>query len=316
MAVVTREILRYDQLHRLGRHGWWRSLLGIVVAFGGTFLLAPLAVQLAFIGWWAATGQPVAERSEQLLDLSDPQPATLLYINLTLICAIPVVWFLTRVLHRVPIGWSSSVFRRIRWSYFLVCLAISVVALLATLAVGALLPLDTGDAAEVGLNEFTSTTRDFLLVVIFLTPFQAAAEEYLFRGYLLQAFGGLINARTVAVLGSALLFALAHGAGQSIPVFIDRFAFGIVSGCLVLITGGLEAAIAMHVLNNVFAFSIALAVGDMATTLNATSNTWWTLPTTLTQSVVYLVLASVAARWMGLSNTVWGRVVGPVERAA
>ena len=33
-------------------------------------------------------------------------------------------------------------------------------------------------------HDFTRETRDFLLVVLFLTPLQAAGEEYAFRGYL------------------------------------------------------------------------------------------------------------------------------------
>ena len=101
-----------------------------------------------------------------------------------------------------------------------------------------------------------------------------------------------------AVLIPAVLFALAHGA-QDAPVFVDRLAFGIVAGILVIATGGLEAGIAMHVLNNFLAYGFALAFSDMTTALNPTGGSWWTLPTTLTQSLVYLALAIWAARRMG-----------------
>jgi len=144
-----------------------------------------------------------------------------------------------------------------------------------------------------------------VLVVLLLTPLQAAGEEYAFRGYLLQAFGGLVRdpriAVPVSILGSSLLFALAHGA-QDPPIFFDRFAFGAVAGTLVVVTGGLEAGIAMHVLNNFLAFGMALAFGDMASSLNPTGGTWWSLPTTLTQSLTYLGLAWWVARRMGLTN--------------
>ena len=94
-----------------------------------------------------------------------------------------------------------------------------------------------------------------------------------------------------AVVIPAVLFALAHGIGQSSPIFFDRFAFGLVAGTLVILTGGLEAGIAMHVLNNWLAFGIALAFGDMGSALNPTGGTWWSIPVTLTQSLVYLGLA-------------------------
>ena len=86
----------------------------------------------------------------------------------------------------------------------------------------------------------------------------------MFRGYLTQAFGGMFRSAWVAVLLPAFLFGLAHGLGQSPPVFFDRFAFGVVAGILVIRTGGLEAGIAMHVLNNFLAYGIALTYGDMA----------------------------------------------------
>ena len=56
-----------------------------------------------------------------------------------------------------------------------------------------------------GVNDFTPTLRSFMLVVLFLTPLQAAAEEYAFRGYLLQAFGGLFRSPYLAVAASSLL---------------------------------------------------------------------------------------------------------------
>ncbi len=182
------------------------------------------------------------------------------------------------------------------------------VALIATLLVGSVVPGEGGDVGS-QVNAFTSTTRDYLLVIAFLTPFQAAGEEYLFRGYLTQAFGGLFHRAWVAVVVPAFLFGLAHGLGQSIPVFFDRFAFGLVAGALVVLTGGLEAGIAMHVLNNWLAFGLALAYGDMASTLNPTGGSWWSIPVTLTQSLVYLGLAVLVCRRMGLATTTTVRVL-------
>jgi hypothetical protein len=92
-------------------------------------------------------------------------------------------------------------------------------------------------------------------------------------------------------------------------VFFDRFAFGVVAGTLVIMTGGLEAGIAMHVLNNFLAYGIALAYGDMSSTLNPTGGSWWSIPVTLTQSLVYLALAVWLARRMGLATTTRGHVL-------
>jgi membrane protease YdiL (CAAX protease family) len=275
----------------------------------GVFVVAPALLQVPFAVYFAATGQSIVEGIDQLLDFSDPTPLGLAYVNVVLASAIPITFLLVRVLHGLRPGWLSSVGPRIRWRYFAVCLALSVAALVATVVVAAVLP-QQGSAEITGeLNDFTARTRDFLLVVLLLTPLQAAGEEYAFRGYLTQAFGGLFGSRVVAVVMPALLFALAHGLGQSWPVFVDRLAFGLVAGVLVIRTGGLEAAIAMHVLNNFFAFGLALAFGDMASALNPTGGSWWSIPVTLTQSLVYLALASWAARSMGVATTAPGGVL-------
>ena len=78
-------------------------------------------------------------------------------------------------------------------------------------------------------------------------------EEYGFRGYLMQASGSFFRSRIAALLITSGLFALAHGV-QNFPLFFDRFAFGLIAGLIVILVGGLEAGIALHILNNLLAF--------------------------------------------------------------
>ena len=294
--------LRYHELQAGGRPGRWRPVAGTVSLVALMLVVAPLLLQVPFALWFVVSGQPVVDGMTRLLDLDDPTPLGLAYLNLVLACAIPVTWLLMRVLHGLRPRWLASVAPRLRWRWFLVCFGLSFLSLLATVVVSALMPASAGDAEMSGqLNDFTSTTRDFALVLVLLTPLQAAGEEFAFRGYLTQAFGGSFGRPWAAVVGPSLLFALAHGA-QSARVFLDRFAFGVVAGVLVIATGGLEAGIAMHVLNNWLAFGLALAFGDMGSTLNPSGGSWWSIPVTLTQSLVYLGLALLVARRTGLAT--------------
>lgn len=298
---------QYHQLHRVGRPGWWRSLVGALLALVLVFGLVPLvAGAIAFAALLAAGNS--TDRAGAILDVTaETTPTGLALLNIVIALAIPVTWAVTWWLHRLKPRWLSSVAPRLRWGFLLICLGLSVVALLASLGVGLLLPLAPGESPIGEVNDFTSRTRDFLIVILLLTPLQAAGEEYLFRGYLTQAFGSLVWARrasqVLAVLGPALIFALFHGLSQDAPVFFDRFAFGVVAGILVVRTGGLEAAIAMHVLNNFLAFGLALAFGDLTTALTATGgSSWWMILSTLTQSLVYLALATWVATAMGIVN--------------
>jgi len=294
--------VEYHLVHDLGRPGWWRPIVGVLLLVV-QFVLGPVILSSPVFLWYAAQGgDGWSDRFQAALDTDPITPFALGFLNVVLACGIGYAFLVTFLMHRLRPGWVTSVLPRMRWRFFGVCLGLSVVALLATVLVSAFLPSGSAnDGTEISghLNDFTSTTRDYLLVVLFLTPFQAAGEEYLFRGYLTQAFGGLFRSRTVAIVVPALLFALAHGV-QSAPIFIDRLAFGLVAGALVILTGGLEAGIAMHVLNNFLAFGLALAFGNMNDALNPSGGSWWSLPATLTQSLLYLWLATSVARRMGL----------------
>ncbi len=309
------EGLTYERLQVRGPSGPWRPLVGIIgllalIVVGQLVLSSAVALALV-VG-----GDSVGEATDALS--GDPAtPAFLALVNLGWAVAIPMVWLVAWALHRQRPGWVSSVVGTLRWRWLLVCLGLALAALVVTVAVSSMLP-DQGAGsvtADDGLNPWTSATRDFLLVIVLLTPLQAAGEEYVFRGYLAQALGGLTSRLGAAVSGAvavvvpALLFALAHGLGQDLPIFIDRLAFGLVAGVLVLLTGGLEAGIAMHVLNNFLAFGLALAFGDMAESLQPTDGTWWSLPVTLTQSLTYLALAFWVARRMGIQARTGGVIL-------
>lgn len=294
-------MLGYHQLQRAGATGWWRSLLGVLLLVVIALLVVPATLQVVTLAVVAIGGSAdVPGDYTRLLDLDDVTPYGLAYLNLTLAGLIPTVLLITWWLHRLRPGWVTSVFGRMRWKYFVACLGLSMLALIATLVVGAFVPASAGAEVSTSPNAFDSRALQFLLVVVLLTPLQAAGEEYAFRGYLTQVFGGHFPTY-VAVIAPAVLFALAHGA-QDPPIFVDRLAFGLVAGILVVRTGGLEASIAMHVLNNWLAFGLAIAFGNMSETLSPSGGTWWSLPVTLTQSLVYLGLALWVAGRMGLSR--------------
>lgn len=291
--------LAYHRLQRLGRHGWWRPLVGVVSLVVFMFAVTPALVVGVVIAWLTVRGESLG-RLDDLLSLDDPGPFMLGVLLTSLALLVPATMLVTRALHGLAPAFLASVGPRLRWRFLVACMGLAMVALVATIIVSVLLPTGTSDELSSGANAFDVRTQALLLVALVLTPFQAAGEEYLFRGYLTQAFGGLFPT-WVAVVGPAFLFALAHGA-QDPPVFFDRFAFGLVAGVLVVRTGGLEAGIAMHVLNNWLAFGLAITVGDLGDALAASEGTWWSIPATLTQSLVYLGLALAVARAMGIAD--------------
>ena len=73
---------------------------------------------------------------------------------------------------------------------------------------------------------------------------------------------------------SALIFALMHGV-QNPALFLNRLGFGLLAGVLVWRTGGLEAGIGAHVVNNICAYVIAGLTSSIAAVRAIASPIGW-----------------------------------------
>lgn len=299
--------LAYHQLHRAGPRGWWRPLVGVLAVIVFWVGSTGLIVGVALVVELAVSGRPLTTN----LDLmTDPGPILLGGILFSIAILVPVAFGVSWALHGVTPGWLMSVAGRVRWAYLAGCAGLAFVTLILTVGLMSVLPAGTDQELDSEPTGLTARVVALLLVTLLLVPLQSAGEEYVFRGYLTQAFGASFPT-IIAVLGPALIFALAHG-GQELPIFIDRLAFGLVAGYLVIRTGGLEAGIAMHIVNNWFAFGIAILFGSLGDAFAPSGASWWLLPTTLVQSLVYLALASWLARSMGVATRTPGLPGAPV----
>jgi membrane protease YdiL (CAAX protease family) len=244
----------YALLMRARDWTWWRPLLGLLL-FSVLYAVAGLVLVIVVV----VTG---VVPDLAMLDLTDV--AVLLVTNLSLIVAIPIVWLCWLVPHGLGIGWSSSVLGRLRWRLFVPWTWRALATLGVAVAVSLLIAVAATGADVTGPG---SSFPWMLLVVLTTTPLQAAAEEYAFRGYLSQTIAGWIGRPRVgaAVAGvvSAALFSAAHGP-PDLQTFLYRFAIGLALSAAVWLTGGLEASIALHAVNNVVIFLLAGALGDRA----------------------------------------------------
>ena len=291
--------LPYHWLQRHGRHGWMWSLIGIAIVLASMLIVSNLLLLgVTTIGVAIAKhGQGVGYEMNRLLSIDPLTPSALAYVDLGLAAAIPVTMLVTRYLHGLPGAWLVSVVRRIRWRWLARCFGYAAITLVITMFIAQLLPNHAqGTDLAASPHHWTGTSTAFLIVILLLTPLQAAGEEFAFRGYLTQAVGAVFTSKWVAIVVPALIFAIAHGIGQDWPVFIDRLAFGLIAGWLVIRTGGVEAGLAMHTMNNLVAFLAALIFGDLTNTLTVTSGSAWDLVSTASQSLIYLGLCMLNLR--------------------
>jgi len=97
-----------------------------------------------------------------------------------------------------------------------------------------------------------------------MTPLQAAGEEFFFRGWIMQNVGAWFTRPTVGLVASLIVSAVAFSAAHLSP---DPWVLGtiaclaVASGLAAWRTGGLEAGIAMHAVNNVLTFFVVVIFG-------------------------------------------------------
>ncbi|MFK3678395.1 lysostaphin resistance A-like protein [Microbacterium sp. NPDC090218] len=293
------EQVEYHRLARLRpRHRWWRTLVtGLVaIAFYLVILLVmivPLVVASFFIPGWAAEMQ-VLLMSVEFFDLD--RPWLLIALVLPLILMIPALLLASRVVEGRGVGLLSSVTGRLRMGWLGKSLLLASAVFVVYFAIVLGWSAATGETVVADFSH--PGLWIMVLLVLLLIPFQAAAEEYVFRGYLMQLVGSWLRHPAFAILLPVPLFVLGHGYDVWGAASVGVFA--IVAAWLTWRTGGLEAAISLHIVNNVLIFLLgSVALVDA----NATSGTAVDLLGSTVTMVVYALLADRWARRLGVART-------------
>lgn len=287
----------YPQLLRGPAHRWWRPLAGLGV------VLAGLGVVFVWTGVVLGGAAAVGLLDVTAVEESFDEWWVLLLTNLGLAALVPISMAAVWLGHGWRPRWLSSVVGRVRWRWMAVVAAASTAVLVvATLAAWALTGSPSGSGSDVVV---------LLAVVALTTPWQAAGEEYLFRGWMSQAVASLVRSAVGgAVLAAALtslLFALAHG-GQNLWLFLDRLAFGLLASWLVWRTGGLEAAIAVHAVNNVVVFVPTILTGGLDEALLVTKAP----PSLVAADVVAMLVVAVVVDLLARRRRIRRLFVPPV----
>lgn len=288
----------YHRLLVARGYAWWRPLLGLAI-LGAAFIAFTVLVTIAIVAIDAAgTGDSFGQAFDRFGTEADP--LFLLGTNLSLAVAIPAAVLAIVVAHRLRPGWLSSVVGRLRWGLLLRLCLLALVVVVGFTLLGGFLPADDDTVVDMADIELVSFSRwlVFAVVILLTTPLQSAAEEYAFRGYAFQALGAWFRTPWIGAIVTSLAFAFAHGT-QNVPLFLDRFAFGLIACWLVVRTGGLEAAIALHVMNNIVIFLLTAAVDDIGDTLGMSEIPWPTVVVDVLQMVVFAWLADRYARRRG-----------------
>lgn len=169
--------------------------------------------------------------------------------NVALGLSIPLVMLMQWGIMGQRPGWISSIAGRLRWRWLSTCLGAAAAVLLAIAGV----EMALSPPGDLQVREYTTL---LIVGILVTTPFQAAGEEYLLRGMLTRLVGSYFRNPTlgwvIAAAVSSVTFTWMHAAADW---WLNSFylTFGLAASWVTWRTGGLEAAIAIHVVNNLVA---------------------------------------------------------------
>jgi membrane protease YdiL (CAAX protease family) len=284
-------------LARTPLHRWWRPIVGTLVIAGGFMLMSIVAALIAAVVSFLL-GAPLMMSGDRLF--ADPT-LDLGFHLAVLALAVPLVFGVAWLIQRRPPGTLSSVAFRLRWKWLFTCLLVAVAAVLLGQIAEAVTLLVTGIGPGYTWAGWSAFIGPMILILL-LVPFQAAAEEYAFRGWILQSFGAYLRNPWPGILLGSVAFAALHGYTDWGIVYV--FGFGILMGWLAILTGGLEAPIALHATNNVVAFGLVAASGDMGSALQQGALPWQSIAGTAVQFAVYGVGIVLIARKRAIQTRV------------
>ncbi|MFT3887548.1 MAG: type II CAAX endopeptidase family protein [Arachnia sp.] len=244
-------------------HRWWRPLVSIVASVAA-YAVIVIAALIFVVLATPRLAQQVMAIDPLVPDLGDPVLSWVSSVMLALM--IPAVAAGVWIGERRGLGTLSSVAGRLRVGLLSRCLLLAAAVFAVFVAVSLLAGVAQGETVAV---RWMPSSLALVAVALLGVPFQAAAEEYVFRALPQQALGSWLKSPWWGILLPVPLFVIGHGydlAGQ-----ISVAVFGLAAGILTWRTGGLEAAIALHVVNNASLYLLG-AVGLVD--LSATGGSW------------------------------------------
>jgi hypothetical protein len=286
-----------------GKNAFWRYFVGVIIPFlAANFIGAlPLAAVIIINSLDGAAvpqkgGMPDFEAMG--IDLNVGFVLTVVPFLLGLLAII----LLIKPLHNRKFMTVVNGGRKVRWGRMLF-------AALVWIVVSSLWMLYAlrSDPGNFRLNNSSNSLIILAVLALTLIPFQAAFEEILFRGYLMQGFAVMARNRWVPILFTSVLFGLMHGLNPEVQrygfltMMPQYIFFGLVFAVVTMFDDGIELAIGAHAANNIF-LSILITHDDMALQTPAMYEQigiypWKEFGGLVIQSLIFIVILAIVFRW-------------------
>ena len=291
-----------------GKNTFWRYFIGVIIPLVVSNVVGALPLVVVMIGY-SLDGSTVPLKGGmpdfELMGI-DLNLGFVLTVFPFILGFLTIVW-LIKPLHGRNFNTVVNGGRKVRWGRMmvsaLVWLLISALWLFYSIR---------SDPGNFILSNTTNTLLILAVLAVVLIPLQAAFEEILFRGYLMQGFAVLARNRWVPIVVTSVLFGLMHSLNPEVKEFgfltmmPQYIFFGLVFAVLTMLDDGIEIAIGAHAANNAF-LVVFLTHKDMALQTPAmyeqvNIHPWNEFAGLVIMSVVFVAIMAIIFRWKDISK--------------
>jgi membrane protease YdiL (CAAX protease family) len=192
---------------------------------------------------------------------------------------------------------------RFRWRPMLLGLGLFVALVGPLLAISAVLDPKVTGMPILQISPLLAGRLAYAVVAVVLLLIAAAAEELVFRGWMLKVTGAFVRDPRVVLVLSGVVFSAIH-LDPNLDAFLIRMAMGVGFAWMTLRLGGIEFAIGAHAANNIL---ILLFIQPMAIKPEPT-HAFQTEALVVAPLMLagFVLMAEIAARWAPLRR--WTRL--------
>jgi uncharacterized protein len=288
-----------------GKNSLWRYIvmIAVVLIVSNTIGAVPLLIGI-FIKSQSSPGvlSQIAANPDNYSVLNLDQNLLLIIMIFPFIAGLAAFILLVKPLNGRTLKEIINGTGKIRWNRFFVSafvwLILSVIYFFLNLK---------SDPSNFAINNKTISLAVLTVISVLLIPFQAAFEEVLFRGYLMQGFTALLRNRWFPLVMTSLFFGLIHSLNPEVKelgflTMIPQYIlFGLIFGIITIMDDGIEAAMGAHAANNIF---VCIIVTNKASVLQTPAlyeqiiiHPWTEFAGLLFTGIVFIVILKTIFKW-------------------
>lgn len=288
-----------------GKNAFWRYFVMIVAVFAVSNTIGSIPLIVSMLRNPSAITD-LAGNPSDLSPLGLDQNISLIYMLIPFAIGLAAFVLLVRPLNGRAIMAVINGTGKFRWNRFFISAGIWLLVSALYLLINIKL-----DPENFSLNNVSSTLIPLIVISIILIPFQAAFEEVLFRGYLMQGFTVMLRNRLFPLVMTSVLFGLMHSLNPEVEKFgfltmIPQYIlFGLIFGVITILDDGIESAIGLHTANNAFLCIMVTnessALQTPAVWVQHTIHPWIEFGTMLLMGIIIIFVLGKIFKWKRLS---------------